>query len=212
VTIPVTKANVNVRLSLARPREFDETEALEAAMRCFWAQGYEATSVRDLAGQMGLTCASVYNAFGDKLSLYRRALDHYLQQSVRERVRRLESTLAPFAGITAFFEEIIERSISDKHRRGCMLVNSALEMAPHDPDLRKVVSQEFIFIEAFFRRCVIAGQRDGTVTKLHTADDLAKLLLGVLLGIRVLARTRPRRDLLEAVARTALLSLKGEPD
>ena len=54
---------------MARPREFDEATVLEAAMHCFWAQGYEATSVRDLAAQMGITGASLYNAFGDKRSL-----------------------------------------------------------------------------------------------------------------------------------------------
>ena len=62
---------------MARPREFDERAVLDAAVQCFWARGYEATSVRDLAQGMGLTSASLYNAFGDKRSLYRRALDHY---------------------------------------------------------------------------------------------------------------------------------------
>ena len=58
---------------MARPREFDETSVLEAAMNCFWAQGFEQTSVRDLAERMGITGASLYNAFGDKRSLYRQA-------------------------------------------------------------------------------------------------------------------------------------------
>ena len=62
---------------MARPREFDEVTVLEAAMNCFWAQGFESTSVRDLAEEMGITGASLYNAFGDKRSLYRRALAHY---------------------------------------------------------------------------------------------------------------------------------------
>ena len=56
---------------MARPREFDEITVLEAAMNCFWAQGFERTSVRDLAERMGITGASLYNAFGDKRSLYR---------------------------------------------------------------------------------------------------------------------------------------------
>src|SRR5277367_4166486 len=166
---------------MARPREFDEATVLEAAMHCFWAQGYDKTSVRDLAGQMGITGASLYNAFGDKRSLYRRALDHYLQQGVHERVGRLESSLPPYPSIRAFFDEIIERSLADKQRRGCMLVNSALELAPHDAEFRKVVSQELAYIEAFFRRRIAAGQDNGTITSMQSADDLAKLLLSVLL-------------------------------
>ena len=58
---------------MARPREFVETTVLEAAMNCFWARGFEQTSVRDLAERMGITGASLYNAFGDKRSLYRQA-------------------------------------------------------------------------------------------------------------------------------------------
>jgi TetR/AcrR family transcriptional regulator, transcriptional repressor for nem operon len=194
---------------MARPREFDEAAALDAAMRCFWARGYEATSIRELADQMGITGASLYNAFGDKRTLYRRALEHYLEQSVRERVGRLESSLPPLATIRAFFDEIIRRSVTDRERRGCMLVNSALEMAPHDPELGKAVANELAFIEGFFRRCVEAGQKDGTISRGQSPEQLARMLLTVLLGIRVLARSRPHQDLLEGAASAALASLRN---
>jgi len=192
---------------MARPREFDEATALEAAMNCFWAQGYELTSVRDLAEQMGITGASLYNAFGDKRSLYRQALRHYLEQTVRDRVARLER-LRPFPAIRTFFDEIVERSVKDRQHRGCMLVNSALELAPYDPEFQKIVAEEMIFIEAFFRRSIEAGQKDGTILAIRPAAELAKLLLSVLLGIRVLARTRPKRDVLEDAAKGVLELLK----
>jgi TetR/AcrR family transcriptional regulator, transcriptional repressor for nem operon len=192
---------------MARPREFDEATALEAAMNCFWAQGYELTSVRDLAEQMGITGASLYNAFGDKRSLYRQALRHYLEQTVRDRVARLER-LRPFPAIRTFFDEIVERSVKDRQHRGCMLVNSALELAPYDPEFQKIVAEEMIFIEAFFRRSIEAGQKDGTILAIRPAAELAKLLLSVLLGIRVLARTRPERGVLEDAAKGVLELLK----
>ena len=112
---------------MARPREFDETAVLEAAVQCFWSRGYEATSVRDLAEKMGITGASLYNAFGDKRSLYRCALAYYVRESFGDRVGRFEGNMPPRQAITAFFEEIIERSLDDPQRKGCMLVNSALE-------------------------------------------------------------------------------------
>jgi len=192
---------------LARPREFDETAVLDAAIRCFWAKGFEATSVRDLADEMGITGASLYNAFGDKRALYRRALDQYIADSFVERSHRIESTLPPREAIGAFFREIIARSLGDKQRKGCMLVNTALELAPHDPEFQRVVAQVFVRIEAFFRRLIQAGQRDGTIAASQPANDLARLLLGALLGIRVLARARPERELLEGLARPALALL-----
>lgn len=178
-------------------------------MQCFWARGYEATSVRDLAEGMGITGASLYNAFGDKRTLYQRALNHYLDQTVRERIERLESSLPPREAIAAFLQEVIERSLSDRQRRGCMLVNSALELAPHDADFRRVVADELAHIEDFFRRCVQSAQQVGAVTTTQNAEDLARLLLSVLLGIRVLARTRPQRVLLEGVVRPVLSILES---
>jgi len=125
---------------MARPREFDEAVALDAAMDCFWREGYEATSVRDLAARMGITGTSLYNAFGDKRSLFRQALQRYAERSTRERIARLESTLPPKQAIRAFLGEIVERSLDDRDRRGCLLVNSALEIAPHDPEVAAEVA------------------------------------------------------------------------
>ncbi len=76
-----------------------------------------------------------------------------------------------------------------------MLVNSALEVAPHDPELRRIVADELVQIGGVFERCVSAGQKAGTILRGHSAEDLAKLLLGVLLGIRVLARGPGRRGI-----------------
>ena len=196
---------------MARPREFDETVVLEAAMNCFWTRGFEQTSVRDLAERMGITGASLYNAFGDKRSLYRQALSHYLEQTVRDRVARLEN-LSPALAIRTFFDEIIERSLDDAQHRGCMLVNAALELAPYDPEIRQLVVEEMTFIETFFRRRIEAGQQDGSIASTRPANEAAKLLLSVLLGIRVLARSMPRRDVLAGAANGALAALWPPPD
>ncbi len=192
---------------MARPREFDEDVALNAAVGCFWQRGFEATSMRDLAASMRLSPPSLYNAFGDKQALFGRALEHYLEQSTRMRLRRLETSLSPKPAVHAFFDDIIERSVGDDERKGCFLVNCALEIAPHDRDLGAVIAQRLGEIEAFFGRCIKRAQTDGTVPGDVNAVDVARLLLGVLLGIRVLARSNPDRSLLEGVVRPALALL-----
>ena len=156
---------------------------------------------------MRITGASLYNAFGDKRSLYRRALDCYVEQSFVACASRFEEHLPPRDAVCAFFGEVIKQSLSDTHRKGCMVVNSALEVAPHDREFRRLVADVFVQVEAFFRRCVAAGQRSGAITRSQSADDLARLLLGVLLAIRVLARTRPERELLEGLVRPAFALL-----
>ena len=87
---------------MARPREFSETVALEAAVDSFWQRGYEATSMRDLATTMGLSAPSLYNAFGDKQALFARALEHYLDCTTRDRLSRLETSLPPKKAIKCF--------------------------------------------------------------------------------------------------------------
>jgi len=194
---------------MARPREFDEDVVLDAAVECFWKRGYEATSVRELVARTGITAASLYNAFGDKRSLYGRVLDHYVEASVVNRIRRC-GALPPCRAIEEFFEEIVKRSLSDRDRKGCLLVNAALDVAPHDPEFRKVVAAVLVQIEVFFLACVKAGQADGTIACSFSAACWAQHLLGVLMGIRVLARVRPERALLEGVLAPALALLRAE--
>lgn len=193
---------------MARPREFDERAVLDMAVQCFWSRGYEATSVRDLVERTGVTSASLYNAFGDKRALYLRALDHYVEESIAARIRRCEG-LPPREAIGAFFAEILRRSLADTACKGCMLVNAALDVAPHDPDFRQVVAGVLRRIEGFFLGCIEAGQADGTVTRSLPAPSLARHLLGVLMGVRVLARVRPEPALLEGVVAPALALIDG---
>src|ERR1700677_126699 len=103
---------------MARPREFEELAVLEAAVECFWARGYGATCGRALIETPGLTGASLYNAFGDKRALCQRALDHYVEESVVDRIRRCEAMPAREV-IGTFFQDIVTWSLRDKKRNGC---------------------------------------------------------------------------------------------
>lgn len=192
---------------MARPRTFDESTALDAAILCFWSRGYEATSVRDLADAMGISGPSMYNTFGDKRALYQRALDHYVDRGFRDRVRRFESQLPPREAIAAFFDEIIELSLGDPTRKGCLIVNAALELAPHDPEFQSVLAGVLHDMEAFFLRCVQAGQDAGTLNATVPAADLARMLLATLMGMRVLARVRPEAELLRGLLRPVMTLL-----
>ena len=189
---------------MGRLKAFDENEVLDRAVDCFWQHGYEATSVRDLANRMGIGGASLYNAYGDKRALFVAALARYAERSMRERIARLEKSGRPTEAIRAFLAEIIERSIADPDRKGCLLVNSALDVAPHDAEIGRVVASCFGELRAFFRRNLEAARALQQVPRQTDPDELAGHLLGVVLGVRVLARTGANRAQLDAVARPAL--------
>jgi TetR/AcrR family transcriptional regulator, transcriptional repressor for nem operon len=192
---------------MGRPRGFDETEVLDAARDAFWARGYEATSTRDLVAATGLTQPSLYNAFGDKRGLFLAALDYYLKCTLRERITRLEANSTPGTAITAFFAEIVQRSLDDPEQRGCLMVNSALEATPDDVELRAALVEELAQTRDFFLRCIEAGQRSGEIKKTIAAADGAQHLLAVLVGLRVLARINPERDWLVKAVSPALIQL-----
>src|SRR5512141_1981888 len=138
-----------VYCGMGRLKEFDEDKAIDGAVDCFWARGYEATSVRDLAHHMGIGGASLYNAYGGKRALFVAALERYADRSSRERIARLEAGGQPKQAIEAFLAEIVDRSLRDRERKGCLLVNSALDVAPHDAEIGKVVAGYLEEIRAF---------------------------------------------------------------
>ncbi len=193
---------------MGRPKAFDAEKAMDGAIDCFWARGYEATSVRDLAEHMGIGGASLYNAFGGKRALFVAALERYADRSSRERLARLEATGRPRQAIEAFLAEVIERSLKDPARKGCLFVNASLDVTPDDPEMAEVVAGYLEEIRAFFQRNIEVGRRTGQMPRAIDAEEVSAHLLGVLLGIRVLARTRPERALLEGIARPALALLK----
>ncbi|WP_137926318.1 TetR/AcrR family transcriptional regulator [Cupriavidus sp. 2SB] len=189
---------------MARPRQFDAHTALAAAQETFWAKGYQATSTRELTQAMGLTQPSLYNAFGDKRQLFMQALDDYLNRSLRERIARIESGYAPAQALEQFFAESIERGANELPHRGCMLINTALEASPEDPEMQAAVTLELTLLRDFFSRLVRAAQADGSIAAHHDADDIAAMLLSIQVGMRVLARVMPERALFEASVRPAL--------
>ena len=192
---------------VARPRAFDETQALEAAMDCFWERGYKATSVRDLTERMGIAGPSLYNAFSDKRSLFSCALEQYCSRLTYARIERIEAQLPPHARIAAFLAEVVDKSVDDQQRRGCFLINSAIDVAPHDAELGAIIAGHLEAVRRFFERSLLAARQVGSVATGIDCSREADHLMAVLLGIRVLARTRPERSLLEGIVEAALAPL-----
>jgi TetR/AcrR family transcriptional repressor of nem operon len=192
---------------MGRPRKFDEETALDVATDCFWRFGFDGVSTRLLTERMGLTAASLYNAFGDKRSLYRRVLDRYAAQALAWCASSLEAG-EPLDAIQEFFDSLARTAIGDAHRRGCFVVNSGLETAPHDLEFRAVVVAVFDQLEVLFRAAIARGQRSGSISTTQSREDLARLLLAAMLGIRVVARTKPDAELLHGIARSAVEALK----
>ena len=184
-------------------KQFDEKEALDKAMQAFWARGYEATSIQDLVDAMGLHRGSIYGAFGDKRQLFLKALAHYEVEHRRAWLASLRNHHGPRAAVMAVFEGAIGAALSDRSRSGCLLVNTAIELSPHDEEIAEAVATGLEETEEYFRSLIVEGKKRGEIKPRVDPTQAARALLGLLVGLRVLSRGRPEPALLEAIAEQA---------
>jgi TetR/AcrR family transcriptional regulator, transcriptional repressor for nem operon len=189
---------------MAGKKSFQPEQALDKAMGLFWKQGYEGTSIEDLVQYMGLGRGSLYDTFGDKHALYLAALSQYLAKYQAQAVEFLEQTGRLSEILERFFQAFIEELVSDPARRGCFLVNASVEMAPHDPEVNTIVQSALQEIEEGFYRLLIKAQVAGDLSWTQDPHRLAHFLSGVLVSIRVLARAKRDRRVLQDVVKTAL--------
>ena len=184
-------------------KQFDTDAALDQAMRAFWAHGYEATSIQDLVRCMGINRGSLYATFGDKRQLFIRALHRYDARHRQDWIAALAASRPPKAAIVGAFEEAIAVALEPGARDGCLLVNTALELSPHDAEISAFVAEALAGMEEFFRTMIEHGQAAGDIPAAIVPADTARALLGLFVGLRVLARSRPEAPLLHALARQA---------
>ncbi len=168
---------------MARLREFDTDVALDAAMQAFWLRGYEATSMADLMAAMDLKKGSIYKAFKDKHSLFMLALRQYLEHANRFNRQHLEGAISPKAGVSDLLHAIISQRGNDRDRRGCFMLNSLVELAPHDEAVRTLLEDHLSHMQAMLSRTIAQGQTLGEFRTDIPADDLSLMVLNFLQGL-----------------------------
>lgn len=189
---------------MAGKKAFQPDQALQQAMNLFWERGYEGSSIEDLVTCTGIGRGSLYDTFGDKHSLYLAALDRYCNnnQGQFEAFRQQEGS--PREVLARLFQTYIDLLLKDPKHRGCFLVNASVELAPHDPDVRKKVQATYKIWEETFYMLLIKAQAAGELAWTHDPHQFAHFLLGTLISIRVLARSGADREVLQNIAQTAL--------
>lgn len=180
-------------------KNFDLDEATDKAINVFWKKGYEGTSMSDLTEGMKINKGSLYNAFGSKKKLFDRAFLRYDRLNRQESIRQLDQVDDPVAAIEILFDGLIEETRNDTEKKGCLLVNTALELPNHSPDIQEMVTSALGDFEAFFVRTIQRGQQSGSIPDSINADEAAKSLLALVVGLRVLARGAFDASSLEAL-------------
>jgi len=189
---------------MARPKEFDTDIALDEAMDLFWSKGYEATSMSDLVGHLGLARQSVYDTFGDKHAIYMAALRRYCEQRLAWMVPLFRGERPVRAILREYLEHAIETALKNERPRGCMLINAAVGLPLEDEEARKLVAET---MRTGGREMVAMLQRAQERGEIGTHQDpaaLGRFFASVMTGILVLSKTTQNRQALQDVAEVAL--------
>ena len=181
-------------------KSFDEDAALERAMDLFWEKGFESTSIAELLEHTGLNRGSFYNAFGDKRSLFLKALRKYDKERRRAMLAELEALDDPKRAVCELFDHIVAETIDDERRRGCFMVNAASEVVALDAEVHEILSNGFREFEGFFRRCIEVGQSRNEISKTLHPEDTARALFALGVAIRVLGRGTYTESALNVIA------------
>ena len=192
---------------MPRARTLSDEVVLERAMAVFWQNGYAGTSLRDLTRATGLSTAALYHRYADKDGLFVAVLHRYAEEGLVARIARLAGTDPPLAAISGFFDELIAASLADPHRRGCLLVNTALDGAAVSEAARRLVRERFASMEAFFADCLRRAVAAGALAADTDVAAAATALLGAVFALRVLVRLDADPARLRAVADQAVASL-----
>ena len=174
---------------MARTKDFDESEVLEKAIKLFWQKGYNGTSMQDLVDGLGISRSSIYDTFGDKHQLYLKALCTYRQNAIAVRDQILNASVPAKAAIRQLMDLTIDQMIRDKQHKGCFLVNSAVENAPHDKENNAIVCQNDRQVENAFYEVIKRGQTNGEIAGKQDPRALARFLFNNIVGIQVTAKS-----------------------
>ncbi len=190
-----------------RPRGFDRTEALDAAMRLFWEHGYEATSLTQLKTAMGgLSSASFYAAFTSKEALFREAVHRYLGTHGQAVASLRDRTVTARDAVERALRGSARMQSDPLHPLGCLVVMSTLTSAPQNSHLQALLATEREANRAAFAGLIRRAVADGELSDQTDTEGFATLLDGYLVGLSVQARDGVPVERLEAAV-TQLMAM-----
>jgi TetR/AcrR family transcriptional regulator, transcriptional repressor for nem operon len=194
---------------MARPRQFDPDELLDRSMHEFWAHGYRDTSVDDLVRATGVRPGSLYNAFpGGKRGLFLETLHRYSNLVVPEKLGALERPGAGLPELRAYFDGLVQDLSTPEGRIGCLMVNSAVELAAEDSEVGELVRGHMSRLERNAERALRNAKRRGEIPASVNPRAKATQLMATGMGLMVVGKTDPGRKVLETIVNGAFADIE----
>jgi TetR/AcrR family transcriptional repressor of nem operon len=193
---------------MARTKVFDEQVVLDKAMDLFWQKGYNATSAQDLVNGLGISRSSLYDTYGDKHSLFIKALQQYRKKRIDDTIKDAGTTEDVEAYIKSLFEFVKTEALQDDKTKGCFMVNSAVELAPVDAEIAAIVNSIMRDFEEAVCKAIKKGQDAGIFTVKYPAHSLARFVFNSLNGLRVTVKFDASTEMFDDIVNVCLAALR----
>jgi TetR/AcrR family transcriptional regulator, transcriptional repressor for nem operon len=194
--------------NMARVKAFDEETILDKAVNLFWRKGYNGTSAQDLVDELGISRSSLYDTYGDKYQLFKNSLLQYRKKFAGAMIEMINNSEDFEKTIKDVFNYVVTESLQEKCSKGCFIVNSSVELAPHNAEIAQIVNDNMQDIENALFRLIEKGQDIGQFSKSHSARSLARFIFNSISGIRVASKSGADKKVLDDIVKVTLSALK----
>jgi TetR/AcrR family transcriptional repressor of nem operon len=188
-------------------KQFDRDEVLEKAMHLFWERGYEATGMTEMLRHVGIGRQSLYDTFGDKRSLYLATLDHYFRTRGGPILAQLRAPGSPMENVRQVFG-MWGKMAEDTHFCGCLIGNSAAEMAYTDTEIADRIAGYVRGLEDAFHEVLVRAQEQGEISAKHDPRDVARSFINMIQGMALLSKVLRDPEIARGVLRSTLQMLE----
>jgi len=168
---------------MARNREFDTDAVLDSATDLFWDKGFNGVSTQELINRFGISKSSMYGAFGDKMQLFITVLERYSFHATTNLENRLQGAVNVKKEIIAILNNITTRSL--EICKGCFIVNTAIELAPHNEKIAAIIFDHKKRFERAFTNAIKKGIVSGEIPEKKNPKAISRTICNAIGGIQV---------------------------
>jgi TetR/AcrR family transcriptional repressor of nem operon len=195
-------------MSRGPDKQFDPEVALEKAMEVFWAQGYEAASLTELLECMKIGRKSLYDTFGNKRSLFLKALEHYAQTVLKSIREQLSAPGSPLANLEQVLQTM-QTTHAASGSKGCMIGTNIADFSTADEEMAAILRGYLKQLEDAYYKAVTRAQAVGELSSSIDARDAARMLLCSTQGMALVGRVLDNETLLQSVVKSTITLLKA---
>jgi TetR/AcrR family transcriptional repressor of nem operon len=193
---------------MARTKEFNEQDVLNKALNLFWEKGYNGTSAQDLVDGLGISRSSLYDTYGDKYQLFKKSLLQYRKKFAGAMIEMIESSIDFEKTINEVFNYVVQESLQEKFSKGCFMVNSSIELAPHNSEIAEIINSNMQDIEDALTLLMKKGQEAGQFSEKHSPRTLARFIFNTISGLRVASKSGADKKVFDDIVGVTISTLK----